>query len=295
LPSIFIEPPLGRAIILLGDLGLGAMLNMMVSISLIEELKQVGLKALGLARKTHLNRHFTIESKGSLANLVTDIDRESENILRESILEDRPNDSILGEEATSISGSSDVCWYLDPLDGTTNFVHGYWGHAISIGVTIDAKPTLGLILDTSRGTLYVGGKGLPATRDDELIRVSSRSALGECLLATGFLPDPETRRKQASLLGEILPLVRDVRRTGSPALDLCSVAFGAVDIYYESGIGLIDVCAGAAIVESAGGVVRKLDMSGLPTPVWVVGNQASTNNFIKAVRETGQWSADELT
>jgi len=267
----------------------------MPSITLIEELKHAGLKALSLARKTHLNRDFHIEYKGSSANLVTQIDRESEIILRNSILEDRPTDSIRGEESTRIDGSSGICWYLDPLDGTTNFVHGYWGYAISIGVTVDSESVLGLVLDTSRGNLYVGGKGQPATRDNELIRVSSRSTLDECLLATGFLPDPAARRKQALLFGEILPLVRDVRRTGSPALDLCSVAFGAVDIYYESGIGLIDVCAGAAIVEAAGGVVRKFEISGLPAPVWLVGNEASTNNFIRAVRDMGRWTANEIS
>lgn len=267
----------------------------MLSNELIEELKHVGLKALELAAKTHQKRTFNIEYKGSLANLVTDIDRESEAILRESISKDRPDDSIIGEEETSISGNSGICWYLDPLDGTTNFVHGYWGHAISVGVAIDSKPVLGLILDTSRGNLYVGGIGLQATRDDEPVYVSSRCELRECLIATGFLADAETRKKQALLFGEMLPLVRDVRRSGSPALDLCSVAFGAVDIYYESGIGLIDMCAGAAIVESAGGVVRKFDISGLPAPVWITGNKNSTNNFIKAVRDTEQWNVDEIT
>jgi myo-inositol-1(or 4)-monophosphatase len=268
---------------------------MMISNELIEELKRVSLKALEPAAKTHQKRDFNIGYKGSLANLVTDIDRESEAILRDSISKHRPDDSIIGEEETNISGNSGICWYLDPLDGTTNFIHGYWGHAISVGVAIDSKPVLGLILDTSRGNLYVGGKGLQATRDDEPIRVSSRYELSECLTATGFLADAETRKKQALLLGEILPIVRDVRRSGSPALDLCSVAFGAVDIYYECGIGLIDVCAGAAIVESAGGVVRKFDIGELPAPLWIAGNKNSTNNFIKAIRNTKLWNISEVT
>lgn len=268
---------------------------MTLSIELIEELKRVGLRALESASKTHQHRNFNIEYKGSLANLVTDIDRESEKILRDSILNVRPYDSIIGEEETSINGSSGICWYLDPLDGTTNFVHGYWNHAISVGVAIDSKPVLGLVLDTSRGNLYVGGKGLQATRDDKPIHVSSRCELNECLIATGFLADAEIRKKQALLFAGVLPLVRDVRRSGSPALDLCSVAFGAVDVYYESGIGLIDMCAGAAIVESAGGVVRKFEFSGLPTPLWIVGNEDSTNNFIRAIRDMGQSSIDEIT
>jgi myo-inositol-1(or 4)-monophosphatase len=229
-----------------------------------------------------------------LENLVTDIDRESEEILKDSILQARPDDSIVGEEATRIIGTSGLCWYLDPLDGTTNFVHGYWGHAISVGVAIDSKPVLGLVLDTSRGNLYVGGQGLPSTKDDQPIKVSTRSDLREYLVATGFLADAETRRKQAELLGDVLPLVRDVRRSGSPALDLCSVAFGAVDVYYECGIGLIDICAGAAIVDAAGGVVRSLEFDGLPSPMWIVGNEISTSNFIKAVKDSGAWIVDEI-
>jgi myo-inositol-1(or 4)-monophosphatase len=265
----------------------------MISADLVEQLKQVGLTALRRASAIHRRRDFAVEYKGSIANLVTDIDRESEEILKSSILEARPDDSVIGEESATITGTSANCWYLDPLDGTTNFVHGYWGHAISVGVAIDSKPILGLILDTSRGNLYIGGHGLPATRDDHEIKISSRSVLGECLVATGFLADGEVRRKQATLLGDVLPLVRDVRRSGSPALDLCSVAFGAVDVYYEAGIGLIDVCAGAAIVEAAGGVVRRFTIGGLPDTVWVVGSQASTDNFIKAIRETKQWVVEE--
>jgi len=266
---------------------------MLLSIDLLNELKQVGLTAVKLASQTHLRRDFAVEYKGSMANLVTDIDRESEEILKSSILQSRPDDSIIGEEATNITGTSGICWYLDPLDGTTNFVHGYWGHAISVGAAIDSKPVMGVVLDTSRGNLYIGGHGLPATRDDQPIKVSSRSTLGECLVATGFLPNGDTRRTQAKLLGDILPLLRDVRRLGSPALDLCSVAFGAVDVYYEAGISLIDVCAGAAIVEAAGGVVRRFTIDGLPDTVWVVGNQQSTDNFIKAVQETKQWGVAE--
>lgn len=268
---------------------------MTLSTKLIEELKRVGMKALELAAKTHQKRNFNVEYKGSVANLVTDIDRESEKILRDSISTDRPDDSIIGEEETNINGNSGICWYLDPLDGTTNFVHGYWCHAISVEVAIDSKPILGLVLDTSRGNLYAGGQALQATRDDEPIHVSSRCELNECLIATGFLADAEVRKKQALLFGEILPLVRDVRRSGSPALDLCSVAFGAVDVYYECGIGLIDMCAGAAIVEAAGGVVRKFAFSGLPAPLWIVGNEHSTDNFVKAIQDTEQWNIVEIT
>ena len=266
----------------------------MLSNQIIDELKRTALAAIKSASRIHQRRDFAINYKGSVANLVTDIDRESEGILKDSILQFRPADSIIGEEATNVTGTSGLCWYLDPLDGTTNFVHGYWGHAISVGVAIDSRPVLGVVLDTSRGNLYVGGQGLPATRDDKPIKVSSRSFLGECLVATGFLADGEIRRKQALLLGDVLPLVRDVRRSGSPALDLCSVAFGAVDVYYEAGIGLVDTCAGAAIVEAAGGVVRRFTIDGLPDTVWVVGNQASTDNFIKAIRETKQWVVTEI-
>ena len=268
-------------------------MDLMLSNQTVEELKQTALKAIKVAGKIHQRREFAVEYKGSAANLVTDIDRECEEVLTSTILQFRPEDSIIGEEVTNVTGTSGLCWYLDPLDGTTNFVHGYWGHAISVGVAIDSKPVLGVILDTSRGNLYIGGHELPATRDDQPISVSSRSCLGECLVTTGFLADGETRRRQAAMLGDVLPLVRDVRRSGSPALDLCSVAFGAVDVYYEAGIGLIDVCAGAAIVEAAGGVVRRFTIDGLPDTVWVVGNQQSTDNFISAIRETKQWTVQE--
>ncbi len=208
-------------------------------------------------------------SKSSATDLVTDADLWSETRIAEILHEARPNDSIQGEEGTTITGTSGIRWIIDPIDGTTNFVYGHPGFSVSIGAELDGEPVIGVVVDPILGDEFVAALGHGATRNGDSIQVNTVTVLSEALLATGFGYQPAHRRKQAKELVEILPRVRDIRRMGGAALDLASVACGRVDAFFERGLAPWDIAAGSVIVSEAGG--RVCDLSGEnPTGDFVV-------------------------
>lgn len=251
----------------------------------LDELLRVAKHAARLAAAVHhgaTQDSLGINTKSSASDLVTEVDREAERQMVAAIHTARPDDAIVGEEGTSIAGTSGVCWLLDPLDGTTNFIHRYPAHAVSVGVEINGQRMLGVVHDTFHDRVYEGIVGVGAQCDGEPIRVSAESALSKALVGTGFLPDAEVRRVQAKVLHHVLPLVRDVRRSGCPSLDLCAVAAGMLDGFYESGLGRWDIAAGAAIAEAAGAKVIELHSETLPNPLLVVANA----KLLEALTET---------
>jgi myo-inositol-1(or 4)-monophosphatase len=193
--------------------------------------------------------------KSSPMDVVTAVDRDAEQQLVSVIRTTRPDDAIIGEEGTTIPGSSGVCWILDPLDGTTNFVYGYPAHAVAVGVEIDGKRVLGVVHDTYHHRVYSEVVGGGAECDGRSMTAGVTSDLPHALIGTGFLPNAAVRNVQGEMLRRILPVVRDVRRSGCPALDLCAVAAGILDGFYESGLRRWDIAAGAAIAEAAGAPV----------------------------------------
>jgi myo-inositol-1(or 4)-monophosphatase len=210
-----------------------------------------------------------------------------------TIRDARPNDSILGEEGTNYEGTSGVCWVLDPLDGTTNFVHHYPAHSVAVGVEVQAQRTIGVVHNTYSNRVYAGVVGESATCDDIPIAVRQENDLKRALVGTGFLPDADVRRLQADILRQVLPRVRDIRRSGCPSLDICNVASGTLDVFYECGLGPWDISAAAAIAEAAGATVLLLDSKVLPNPFLVVANAQLMPSLISlfaeiAVAETGQ-------
>ena len=239
-------------------------------------LLEIARHAAGLARDVHrqglTDGRLQADPKSSTSDLVTEVDRESERVLVKAIHIARPNDEIIGEEGTKLNGTSGVRWILDPLDGTTNFIHRYPMHSVAVGVEIEAHPVLGVVHDTFNDRVYAGIVGQGATRDDEPIHARSESDLSRALIATGFLPDAAVRRTQADLLRHVLPRVRDVRRSGCPSLDICHVASGALDGFYECGLGPWDITAAAAVAEAAGTRVSLLHSSVFPDPFVVVAN-----------------------
>jgi myo-inositol-1(or 4)-monophosphatase len=186
-----------------------------------------------------------------------------------------------------LSGSSGVRWILDPLDGTTNFVHQYPAHSVAVGVEIDGRRALGVVHDTSSNRVYEGIVGEGAACDGKPIVVRNEDNLKQALIGTGFLPDEDVRRAQAGLLGQILPLVRDVRRSGCPSLDICNVASGALDAFYECGLGVWDITAAAAIAESAGATILLLNSKVLPNPFLVAANARLAALLAALLFETG--------
>ena len=195
-------------------------------------------------------------TKSTATDLVTEVDRWSEAQIVSRILDARPDDSILGEEGTGVTGTSGVRWVVDPIDGTTDFVYGF---SVSIGVEIDGEPAAGVIVDPLLGDEFCAAVGHGTTRNGRPVRVSDVDELSRTLLATGFSYDPERRRRQARVLVEVLPRVRDIRRMGGAALDLASVSCGRVDAYFEKGLNPWDCAAGAVLVAEAGGRITDLE------------------------------------
>ena len=255
------------------------------------ELLELARRAASLAAAVHRSAidggSFKVCAKTSSSDLVTEIDQESERRLVAAIREARPNDEIIGEEGANFQGDSGVRWILDPLDGTTNFVHGYPAHSVAVGIEIEGRRTIGVVHDTFSGRVYWGVVGNGAGVDEKPIGVRHESDLSLALIGTGFLAYPEVRRAQADLLREILPRVRDIRRSGCPSLDICAVASGHLDGFYEAGLGRWDIAAGAAIAEAAGATVLLLDSKVLPDPLLVVANAKLAAALVSALADAG--------
>ena len=216
----------------------------------------------GLSERGASERLAAAATKSSPTDLVTELDRASEALIVKALRTRRPEDGLLGEEGTSRAGSSGLTWVIDPLDGTTNFVYGYGSFAVSIALVDAGGPLLGVVHDPLRGETFSAARGLGAHLDGRRLAAPAASGpLSEALLGTGFGYDTELRVAQARLLPTVLGAVRDLRRGGSAALDLCSVASGRLDGYFEAGLAPWDRAAGELVVTEAGGVV--LEVSGL--------------------------------
>jgi myo-inositol-1(or 4)-monophosphatase len=213
-------------------------------------------------------------TKTTETDVVTEMDRRSEELLHRRLRELRPQDGILGEEGADVAGSSGLTWVIDPIDGTVNYLYDIPAYAVSVAVVVGDpqaegawRPVAGAVADPCRRLVHharrAGGAWTRAedSRTDEGTRltVSAEQSLGRALLATGFGYSQEKRLEQATTLLRVLPAVRDIRRIGSAALDLVRVADGSVDAYAESGINAWDLAAGWLIVEEAGGVVTGPD------------------------------------
>ncbi len=175
----------------------------------------------------------------------------------------RPHDAFMGEEGTDRPGTSGVRWIIDPIDGTTNFVHAHPGFCVSIAAEVDGVVVAGAVADPVHDQRFDAALGHGARCNGEPIEVSGLTDLSKALVATGFSYDPERRRRQATALATILPAIADIRRMGSAATDLCGVAIGRVDASYEAGLNPWDLAAGALIASEAGAVVRLPDGDGL--------------------------------
>jgi len=190
--------------------------------------------------------------------MVSDADREAERAIVDLLQSERPDDGLLGEEGAEETSASGRRWVIDPLDGTTNFLYGFpvWGVSVAVE---DAKGALaGVVFDPNRDELFAAVRGEGATCNGSALTVRDEAPLERALIATGFGYDADRRAKQAEVLRGVLPVVRDVRRAGAAALDLCWLAAGRIDGYWERGLHRWDWAAGRLIVSEAGGVVRDL-------------------------------------
>lgn len=186
--------------------------------------------------------------------MVSEMDRGAERLLVNGILAARPHDGILGEEGTDTVGTSGVQWVIDPLDGTTNYLYGQPQWSVSVGIEIDGIASVGVVDAPMLRETYTASIGGGARCNDRPLHVSGCHALASALIATGFGYDASLRAWQGGIVSTLLPEIRDIRRAGSAALDLCFVASGRVDAYYERGCNAWDLCGGSVIVREAGGL-----------------------------------------
>jgi myo-inositol-1(or 4)-monophosphatase len=206
------------------------------------------------------HQRSTVETKSSATDMVTEMDRASEQLIVTTLLAARPDDGILGEEGSDREGTSGVRWVIDPLDGTTNYLYGHPGWAVSIAAEEVGGPVLaGAVLDAVHDELFTATLGGGARRDGRPIQPTGEADLARALVATGFGYAPERRLAQAEVLVKLLPRIRDIRRMGAAAVDLCSVACGRVDAFFERGLSWWDLAAGSLIAREAGAVVSSLD------------------------------------
>ncbi len=197
--------------------------------------------------------------KSSPTDPVTLIDRASEDLIRDLILAARPDDAFLGEEGDARQGSSDVEWVVDPIDGTVNFMYGVPAYAVSIAARTDAGVEVAYVTNVADGREWAALRDGGAWRldgDRRAITTPRPPALADLLVATGFGYDPQVRAAQGAAVARLLPVVRDIRRIGAAALDLCALADGTVDAYVERGLKPWDDAAAGLIAREAGCVVE---------------------------------------
>lgn len=208
-------------------------------------------------------------TKSTALDVVTEMDTRSEELLRSRILQARPDDAVLGEEAGLSGGTSGLSWVLDPIDGTVNYLYDLPAYAVSVAVVVGDPtvpgawaPVAGAVMNPRTDEVFHaragGGAHLLTAEDSRPLRASTVHDLGQALLATGFSYDRGVRVDQAAVVADLLPRVRDLRRMGAAALDLCHVAAGRVDGYWERGCHAWDLAAGLLVVGEAGGTVTGL-------------------------------------
>jgi myo-inositol-1(or 4)-monophosphatase len=208
----------------------------------------------------YFHRRVKIEYKGDV-DLVTEADRQSEALILSRIREQWPSHDVMGEEGSRIQTGSDYLWYIDPLDGTTNFAHGFPVFCVSIALEHKGTRVAGAVFDPTRDELFAAELGRGAYLNHNRITVSKIDNLGECLVATGFPSHKRHKNPNIFFYHQITLRTHGVRRAGSAALDLCSVAAGRVDGFWEFNLNPWDTAAGVLIAEEAGGRVSRFDGS----------------------------------
>jgi len=213
----------------------------------------------GLAREMRREGIEVADTKTSAVDVVTEADRAVEELIRSRLAALRPDDAVLGEEGDDRPGTSGVRWVVDPIDGTVNYLYGLPDCAVSIAAEVDGQVVAGAVVTIPTGIEYAAALGHGATRDGRAIAVRPTPPLAERLVLTGFGYEREVREHQAGCVAALLPEVRDIRRMGSCALDLCHVADGSGDGYVEAGPQQWDWSAGSLVLREAGGRFDLLD------------------------------------
>lgn len=251
---------------------------MSLELELGELAAEIAREAGALAQQRRAEGVHLAATKSTLADIVTEADREVENLIRDRLRTVRPDDGFLGEESAAELGESGVTWVVDPIDGTVNYAYGIPAYNVSIAAvrgTPDPaswEALAGAVFAPVFGELFTAVRGEGAWLDGRRLAVTADTPAG-ALLATGFGYDPATHDGDLALVRKVMPIARDLRRMGSAALDLAYVAAGRLDGYFERGLKPWDFAAGALLVEEAGGVVSRRDLESA-RPLLIAGGVA---------------------
>ena len=201
-----------------------------------------------------------LATKSSATDMVTQFDRASEKLIVDRLSERRPGDGVIGEEGSASMSTTGVNWLIDPIDGTTNFLYGLAGWAVSIAASDGAGAAVGAVYVPALNELFAARRGGGATCNGQPIHCTTLNAPATALVATGFSYVPERRAAHGASVARLIPQVRDIRRFGAASVDLCYVAAGRLDAYFEEWLGPWDLAAGELIAREAG--CRTGDLSG---------------------------------
>ena len=236
-----------------------------MSSELLTIAREVALQAGALAKQRRSEGVEVAASKSSPVDIVTEADRETERLIRSLLADRRPHDGFFGEESDATSSTSGLHWIVDPIDGTVNFLYGIPHYAVSIAV-VEGEPDpltwralAGAVVNPASGDVFTAAVGEGAFLHDTPIRVAETVELSQALIATGFAYDSSMRGRQGAVVAQLLPEVRDIRRQGTASLDLCFVASGRLNAYFERTLSPWDHAAGALIAREAGARVSGLD------------------------------------
>ena len=232
------------------------------SVALLDLAREIAVRAAEFAIDARRAGVSVAATKSTATDIVTAVDRDTETLIRSLILESRPDDGIVGEEDAVHIGTSGLDWIVDPIDGTVNFLYGIPAWAVSIAVAegggagdaggLGGRTLAGVVVNPVTGELFEASVGEGARLAGRGLAVNPDVSLGQALVGTGFGYSAKRRREQAEVLLRLLPSVRDIRRIGSAALDLCALAAGRLDAFYERGLNSWDHAAGALIAREAG-------------------------------------------
>lgn len=259
---------------------------MSIELEFVELAGEIAREAGELARRRRDEGVRLAATKSTLADIVTDADREVEELIRARLHSARPGDGFFGEESDAAEGETGVTWVVDPIDGTVNYAYGIPAYSVSIaavrGGTVPLKweALAGAVYAPAVDELFTAARGHGAWRGEHRLAVTAETPAG-ALLATGFGYDPTTHDGDLITVRQVMTMARDLRRGGSAALDLAYVAAGRLDGYFERGLRPWDLAAGAVLVSEAGGAVTLLDTASV-RPMLIAGG-ADVHERLRAI------------
>ncbi|WP_159808705.1 inositol monophosphatase family protein [Cellulomonas citrea] len=267
----------------------------------IDELREVAervaRRAGDLVRDGRPDRVEVAATKTSPQDVVTAMDLASEKLLRELLAVERPGDGVLGEEGGFTQGSTGITWVVDPIDGTVNYLYGLANYSVMVAAVVtpdggEPDPATwtvlaGCVHAPGDGRTFTAGLGAGAWFGDRRLRIDEPGPLDLCLVGTGFGYRRQARELQGAVLAELLPQVRDIRRLGSAGLDLCTLASGGLDLFFERGLRPWDLAAPSLVVTEAGGVITGLRGRPAGEVMTVAGHRARVGELQGILERTG--------